>query len=152
MIRSGCNKRPNNSNKRIVQTSRTSRYALALDNIKRLIAMNQYDAMLEDLVDEYRTARAEELGQICYESPEWCNLCGTSLLDQRFLIDGEVKDTLQTPIPGHRSVGQWSFMCGACYAKRGCGVGWGTGQLFRRNSEGIWIMAAGFPPDESDDA
>ncbi len=113
--------------------------------------MNQIDSILEKLVDERRAARAEQEGLICYDSPELCNLCGTSLMQHSFLVDGEAKDTPQTSVPGHRSVGQWAYMCGACFVKRGVGVGWGTGQLYRRNAEKVWIMVAGFPPDEIND-
>ena len=113
--------------------------------------MNQIDSMLEKLVDKRRSARAEQEGQICYDAPQYCDLCGGALLHQQFFVDGEVKDTPQTPIPGHRSVGQWAYMCGACFGTRGVGIAWGTGQLYRRDAKGLWIMVAGFPPEESSD-
>lgn len=104
---------------------------------------------LDQIADEPRARREQRL---CSESPDRCNLCGKSLLGERYMIDGEAKDTPQTLIPGGQSVGQWSYMCVTCFASRGVGIAWGDGQLYRQTSPKKWLQVAGFPPEDTDDS
>jgi hypothetical protein len=105
------------------------------------------DACMEQFIDQERAARALGDGLVCVDAPDRCNLCGRSLADQRFLVDGEASGTPLTRVPGGRLMGQWSYMCAACFRVRGIGIRWGTGQLYERQLDGLWVMVGGFPPE-----
>jgi hypothetical protein len=91
-------------------------------------------AMLDSLVDMDRAKKDE-----VYFSPppSHCDLCRRSLSDDKYMIDGAVKDLLG-----------WACMCAECFNKRGRKVGWGHGQLYLRKEHG-WLEVAGFPPPSS---
>lgn len=109
------------------------------------------DVYLEQFIDQERAARALEEGLVCVDAPDHCDLCGRSLADQRFLVDGEASGTPLTQVPGGRLMGQWSYMCPACFKVRGIGIEWGTGQLYQRRLGGLWVMVGGFPPEAESD-
>lgn len=96
--------------------------------------------------------RAEGEQNFCYDDLDVCNLCGRELAPFGYVIDGEVKGTPQTAIPGGSTVGQWAYMCPSCFSRRGVGVKWGAGQLYERQPDGEWLMVGGFSPEDSDDA
>ncbi len=103
------------------------------------------DSALEPLIEKERAEREE---QVCTDSPERCDLCHQSLAGHRFMIDGEISRSRQMPIPGAQTMGEWGYMCAKCFAARGVGIKWGTGQLYQRNSAGEWVLVAGFQPEE----
>lgn len=72
-------------------------------------------------------------------SPEICDLCRRYLAKEKYMIDGGVKEARH-----------WAFMCATCFSTKGRGIGWGSGQLYLRDSIG-WLEVAGFSPAESDD-
>jgi hypothetical protein len=102
------------------------------------------ESILESFADR---RRAQRLDLVCLSPPNNCSLCGRTLEDQRFLIDGEVNDTPQAPVHSTQTMGQWGFMCARCFFMRGRGIGWGTGQLYERREDGKWLLVAGFQPD-----
>lgn len=92
--------------------------------------------------------RAQKNPDYCYDNPENCDLCGASLLQEEFLVDGEAKGTEQISVPSGGSMGQWAYMCATCFANRGVAIVWGHGQLYQRQENGSWLLVAGFPPEE----
>ena len=102
-------------------------------------------SQLSELVD---LDRAQKNPQYCHDSPESCDLCGASLRDAEFLVDGEAKDTNQIATPNGGSMGQWAYMCATCFPSRGVAIAWGRGQLYQRQEGGSWLLVAGFPPEE----
>ena len=100
---------------------------------------------LSQLVDHDRALKSPDY---CHDNPEFCDLCGGSLRDAEFLVDGEVTDTSQIATPDGGSMGQWAYMCASCFAARGVAVAWGRGQLYQRQTDGSWLLVAGFPPEE----
>lgn len=94
---------------------------------------NNVDAALEEYVD---LATAKER-QIYYsDAPEVCDLCKCPLSDEKFMIDGKVKD--------HYA---WANMCAECFYIHGVKIGRGYGQLYMRDANG-WLLVGGFCPDE----
>lgn len=94
---------------------------------------NNVDASLEKYVD---MATAKER-QIYYsDAPEICDLCKCPLSDEKFMIDGKIKD--------HYA---WANMCAECFYIYGVKIGWGYGQLYMRDANG-WLLVGGFCPDE----
>lgn len=87
--------------------------------------------MLDSLLDMNRAMKDK-----VYFSPppSHCDLCRRSLSNEKYMIDGEVKD-----------LGGWACMCAECFSKRGRKIGWGYGQLYLRE-EHRWLEVAGFPP------
>jgi hypothetical protein len=73
-------------------------------------------------------------------APEKCDLCGVSLEDRRFMVDGNTE-------PGGCL---WACMCAKCALRKGEGIGWGKGQLYTQLEPGRWLMTAGFPPGEGE--
>lgn len=100
---------------------------------------------LSQLVDR---DRAQQNPQYCHDSLESCDLCGASLLDAKFLVDGEARDTTQIATPDSGSMGQWAYMCATCFLSRDVAIAWGRGQLNQRQEGGSWLLVAGFPPEE----
>lgn len=100
------------------------------------IKTDQGTAMLESLVDAERAKREEVYFS---PAPTHCDLCRRSLAKDSYMIDGAVKDQ-----------SGWACMCADCFNKRGRKIGWGHGQLYRRDEKG-WLEVAGFPPGSSDE-
>jgi hypothetical protein len=65
-----------------------------------------------------------------------CDVCHGS--PGRFAVDGRLRGTLM-----------FAWLCARCFLARGEGIGWGIGQLYQRLTDGRWLMAGGFPPDET---
>ena len=87
---------------------------------------------LAEVVDEecLRRNRSYE------ECPENCDLCLIPLAEETFISDGRVDG--QTA---------WANMCADCTVYHGAGIGWGTGQLYRREPDGRFLLVAGGSPD-----
>lgn len=100
---------------------------------------------LSQLVDRERAMKSADY---CHDNPESCDLCGLSLQGEEFLVDGEVKGTSRIATPDGGGMGQWAYMCAHCFAARGVAIAWGRGQLYQRQSDGSWLLVAGFPPEE----
>lgn len=100
------------------------------------------DAQLEAMIDRERAEREQEY---CLDDLDFCNLCGKSLANERFVIDGEVRETSQVSLPNGGSVGQWAYMCSSCFAIKGAGIRWGKGQLYEQISRAEWLRVAGGP-------
>ena len=62
-----------------------------------------------------------------------CDLCGCSLKSQNYFVDGQVL-----------SLG-WGIMCAGCFEKKGDGIGYGKGRLYK-NMDDFWQLAAGDAP------
>lgn len=91
-------------------------------------------AMLDSLVDMNRAMKDEVYFG---PPPSICDLCRRSLSNDKYMIDGAVKD-----------LDGWACMCANCFDKRGRKIGWGHGQLYLRDEHG-WLEVAGFPPPSS---
>ena len=109
---------------------------------------SEFDAKLEVMINRVRAEREQEY---CLDELDFCNLCGKSLINQRFVIDGEVRETSQVKLPDGVGVGQWAYMCCSCFEKRGAGIRWGKGQLYEQISKGEWLRVAGGPIEGSDE-
>jgi len=64
--------------------------------------------------------------------PDSCDLCGRSLLAVGWVIDGCTTTNML-----------WSWMCPACFAIHGCGLGNGWGQLYGRAGGSAWRVYKG---------
>lgn len=97
---------------------------------------------LEAMIDRDRAEREQEY---CLDELDFCNLCGKSLANERFVIDGEVRETSQVKLPSGDSMGEWAYMCSSCFTKQGVGIRWGKGQLYEQISRDEWLRVAGGP-------
>lgn len=66
--------------------------------------------------------------------PETCYLCGKDFESEKFIVDGAIKS----------GGGAWCFMCEQCFEEKGKGIGWGIGQLYKKESDKQWLQVAGF--------
>lgn len=103
---------------------------------------SELDAKLDVMIDRNR---AEEEQEYCLDDLDFCNLCGKSLANERFVIDGEVRETSQIRQSDSVGMGQWAYMCSSCFEKRGVEIRWGKGQLYEQISKGEWLRVAGGP-------
>ena len=101
------------------------------------------DAYLAGIIDRER-AHAENV--FMTDQPVGCDLCRRPFRAERFLIDGETKGSPQLGLPNGAGMGQWAHMCNLCFAAKGVGVAWGSGQLYEQTPSGEWLQVAGFPP------
>jgi hypothetical protein len=46
-------------------------------------------------------------------------------------------------IDGRTNLGPWAVMCEPCYARRGIGLGQGSGQKYKLNSNNEYVKVAG---------
>jgi len=67
---------------------------------------------------------------------EQCDFCKCPVENIGLLVDGDVREG-----------GGWANMCSKCFEQRGLGVGWGKGQLYAKQRNGVWRMAMGFQLD-----
>lgn len=99
-----------------------------------VLPADESERRLEDEVD---LPRAMSEGQHSEPPPTQCDLCGCDLTVRKFLIDGRLRGDLM-----------WANMCSNCFFQRAEGLGWGNGQLYQRETDGRWLLVAGFQPDE----
>lgn len=92
---------------------------------------------LEHIVDPDMEARAT-----FYDAPpESCDVCGIPLDTDRYISDGKLKDSMA-----------WANMCADCTIYYGSGIGWGVGQLYRREDDTRWrLVGGGAPLTEEED-
>jgi hypothetical protein len=90
---------------------------------------------LADEIEEECVSRGRYYG----EFPESCDLCLVPLADETFISDGRVDG---------KAV--WANMCADCTVYHGAGIGWGIGQLYRRQPDARLLMVAGGPPDDDE--
>ena len=67
-----------------------------------------------------------------FHPPEKCDVCGGGLSGRSFFVDGRVAD------------GDWRDMCSQCFFLKGGRIGPGKGQLYQRQTDGRWLLVAGF--------
>lgn len=93
------------------------------------------ELQLEKLIDAKTTSRATYF----VNAPERCQVCGISLATEPFMSDGAITN-----------LGQWAIMCADCTLFYGEGIGCGVGQLYRKESDGSWLLVGGscFADDE----
>ena len=72
--------------------------------------------------------------------PQTCDLCSKSLSEEKYYIDGLLKNTTG-----------WANACPKCYFKNGMCIAWGEGQLYMQVEKGSWLLVAGFPPLDEED-
>ncbi len=89
---------------------------------------------LAKLADE---AEARRQGQTYANPSDNCDLCGCSLAQRAFFVDARLR-------------GQIAFacLCAECFFAEAEGIGWGKGQLYQRQPDGVWLMVAGFKPQD----
>ena len=63
--------------------------------------------------------------------PDACDFCEMALKHCAFFVDGRTRS------------GPAANMCPECYYKNGTGIGWGTGQLYRKHGAFGWQCIAG---------
>jgi len=91
------------------------------------------DRQLEDFVDPLCVSKNRR-----YDSPpDACDLCSIPLSGEKFISDGQVKKTRG-----------WANMCADCTVYHGSGIGWGSGQLYRQEVDGSWLLVGGCNPNE----
>jgi len=93
------------------------------------------DRQLEDAIDPVTVAKGTHYPNV----PGDCDICSIPLARETFFSDGRLKRNLA-----------WANMCSDCSVYHGAGIGWGTGQLYRQESDGRWLMVGGSSDEEDD--
>jgi hypothetical protein len=86
------------------------------------------DRQLEHHVDPDTASR----GDYYVNPPDQCDICSIPLSGETFMSDCTVR--------GH---GAGANMCADCTIYYGTGIGWGIGQLYRRENDGRWLLVGG---------
>jgi len=95
------------------------------------------DRQLEDAIDPITVAK----GKYHPDAPEDCDICSIPLAGESFFSDGRIQGS-----PA------WANMCADCSVYHGEGIGWGTGQLYRKEKDGRWLMVGGSSDQEDDES
>ncbi|MCF8131351.1 MAG: hypothetical protein K9N10_22810 [Deltaproteobacteria bacterium] len=104
------------------------------EEIGDAIALSEAEQALSKIADEKEGRRRDQ----CFAGPvEACDFCRRDLNDCRYFVDGRV--------PGGM---MFAYFCPDCVVAKGGQIGWGSGQLYKHEPNGDWLMVAGFPPDE----
>lgn len=90
---------------------------------------------LEKYVD---MATAKKRNIYYSNAPDVCDFCKFPLSHERFMVDGAVQGDLS-----------WANMCPDCFCAYGVKIGWGYGQLYKREAD-KWLLVGGFCPDSLD--
>ena len=97
-------------------------------------ALTPAEERLAKLADEAEGRRRSE----CYANPpDTCDLCGCNLEERTFFVDARLREQVT-----------FACLCAGCFFECGQGIGWGEGQLYKRQPGGDWLMVAGFMPKD----
>jgi len=66
-------------------------------------------------------------------APAQCDLCSGNFIDDGFMVDGAI-----------RGQSGWACMCMNCFGRHAQGLGWGVGQLYKKEGKLGWLQVAGF--------
>jgi len=91
---------------------------------------------LEEAIDMERAMREKKY---YINPPHCCDLCKSSLYNEKYFVDGVVR--------GYN--GAAGFMCLYCFEEQGVKVAWGFGQLYMRQDNEKWLLVGGFRPEKS---
>jgi hypothetical protein len=83
--------------------------------------------------DNMDMAKAITESNIYAGAPEHCDLCSDNFIDDGFMVDGAI-----------RGQAGWACMCMNCFGQHGQGLGWGVGQLYKKEGKLGWLQVAGF--------
>ena len=97
-----------------------------------LFDFSNADILLGKYVD---MATAKRRNIYYADAPDVCDICGFPLSHERFMVDGAVQGDLP-----------WANMCAECFCAYGVQIGWGYGQLYKREAD-KWLLVGGFCPD-----
>lgn len=87
-------------------------------------------------LEEYADMVTAKKWNIYYsDAPDVCDICRFPLSHEKFMVDGAVQGDFS-----------WANMCADCFCAYGVKIGWGYGQLYKREA-GKWLLAGGFCPD-----
>ena len=92
--------------------------------------------------EEFLLMRADEeegrrRGILRLPAPKCCDICRADFTEENLLVDGRLERSMV-----------WADMCLRCAVLYGAGLGWGDGQLYKRQDDGSWLCVDGFPPAE----
>lgn len=93
---------------------------------------NNTDISLEKYVD-METAKKRNI--FYSDAPDICDICKVPLSHEKFMVDGAVQGDFS-----------WANMCADCFCAYGVKIGWGYGQLYKREAD-KWLLVGGFCPD-----
>ncbi|WP_415575154.1 endonuclease NucS domain-containing protein [Gluconobacter japonicus] len=94
------------------------------------------DRQLESAIDPITVAKGNYHPCV----PEDCDICSVPLVQETFFSDGCLSEAEV-----------WANMCADCSVYHGAGIGWGTGQLYRQEKDGRWLMVGGSSDKEDDE-
>ncbi len=95
------------------------------------------ERLLKDAIDPATVAK----GKYYINAPESCDICSIPLDGETFISDGCLQGDLV-----------WANMCADCCIYHGSGIGWGVGQLYRKESDGRWLMVGGSSAQEDEES
>lgn len=93
------------------------------------------DTMLDKYVNMQKACEKQKYYS---NAPDVCDICQFPLADEKFMVDGTVRDS-----------GSWANMCGECFLAYGTKIGWGHSQLYLNDTKG-WLLVGGFEPDSEE--
>ena len=95
----------------------------------------------ERQLDDYVDPEAASRGVYYVTPPDQCDICSIPLSGETYMSYSRIRER-----------GAGANMCADCTIYYGAGIGWGTGQLYRKESDGRWLLVGGsYKSTEEDD-
>lgn len=120
----------------------------ALENIQKINDFNERKSFFETFKSElvllsawlHEAKITGGMPNIVINPDINCNFCNANLIDTKYFVDGQIKDT------------RWSYMCLPCFGQHGIGISWGLGQLYKlrgvsQDGDAMWVCIAGGDPN-----
>lgn len=85
---------------------------------------------VKSFLDGYIDEDLEKESNFYINPPQNCDICNVNFDSQKYFIDGQTIG------------GPFGFMCESCVKEHGVGIGYGKGQLYKRNGK-EWVLVAG---------
>ncbi|WP_448662837.1 hypothetical protein ACG3SL_19685 [Sphingomonas sp. CJ20] len=70
---------------------------------------------------------------------ENCDVCSRPMQGETYMIDGKARPFADS---------MWANLCVSCAYKSSPNIGWGIGQLYRRQDDQWYLVAGGPPPED----
>lgn len=109
------------------------------ESFKKPDAIDTAQTLEEAIFSHVDEERGEAMQIYRTPVPTHCGMCECEFKHETWLVDGTLKSSFEG-----------MDMCVGCAYDFGRGIGWGKGQIYKKQSDGRWLCVGGFRPEVGD--